>query len=258
MSQASFTHRLILCLSLALLHHGIACAQPVAQFPPLAPSSAREAATNNSGDLLFGIGGGAIIPQSSKFGGAGLVGGLPFASSGRLSFTPGPAISMFGSYEIVPHISVEAQIGYIGVDADRFRGTATLQGGITVPGSFKVDGHVDTIAGFSNLVYAPFDQRARVVPYVGAGIGFASSWASLNSVSLLGSSLPLGVRSSATSFAVDALVAADVRVGDRGNIGLVYQFIRIDPSNLGTTSTFAAKTGALQAHIFGGLFEYRF
>ena len=228
------------------------------QAPP-APTVVRPAeATVTVGDLLVGVGAGAIILGNPSFSGTGVLGQVPLTASGRLSFKPGPAVTAFASYEIIPHFGIEGQIGYSSINVDRFEGNLAAPGAGALNGAFPIKGHVGTIAGFTNAVFTPLTDRHQVFPYLGAGIGFTSSWVDLESVNVLGAAVPLGATSSRTSFAFDAFIGADYRVSERGNIGLVYQFSRSNPSGLGSTDTFAAKTGALNAHLIAALFEYRF
>jgi len=125
-------------------------------------------------------------------------------------------------------------------------------------GSVRTDGNIGSLAGLVNIVVVPFGGAGSVTPYFGGGIGFASSHVSLRSADVLGSTLPLDVSSSETDLAADLLVGVDYKVGTRGYIGLAYQFVRISASNLGSTGTLRAKTGAIESHFLGALFELRF
>jgi opacity protein-like surface antigen len=224
--------------------------------PPLLPLGT--AARVGVGDLYVGVAGAAFLPGSPSFSGTGLLGGLPVTSSGRLKLNAGPAVTVVSSYEFIPHLSIEGQVGYSRTSIDRFQGSFSLPGVGALNGGFPIKGDIQSIAAFTNLVLTPFSDRDKIFPYVGAGIGFTSSWASLDSVSVNGTSLPLGTRSAATSFAFDALIGADYRITEHGNLGLVYQFSRTNASDLGSSKGFAAKTGAFTASIIAALFEYRF
>ncbi|MBV8912103.1 MAG: outer membrane beta-barrel protein, partial [Acetobacteraceae bacterium] len=196
--------------------------------------------------------------SSPSFSGSGPLGGLPVVASGTLQLKPGPAVTLFSSYEFVRHLSVEMQLGYSSTAIDRFSGTFSLPGAQPLQGGFPIRGNIESVAGFTNLVFNPTSDRDRIFPFIGAGIGFASSRASIGAVDVFGTSLPVSAKSFATSFAWDALVGADYRITEHGNLGLVYQFSRTNQSDLGSTSGFKATTGALNASIIAVLFEYRF
>ena len=241
------------CLA-CILRVGPAYGQPAgAPLPPQVPATRLQL-----GDLYLGLGAGAFVPGSPSFSGTGLLGGLPVTSNGRLKLNAGPAATIFSSYEFVRHFSIEGQIGYSRTEVDQFAGSFSMPGLGSLNGGFPIKGNIQTLAGFANLVFTPLSDRNKIFPYIGAGIGFASSWANLDSVSVNGAVLPLNTRSAATSFAIDALIGADYRLSEHGNIGLVYQFSRTNASDLGSTRSFAAKTGAFTASIFAALFEYRF
>jgi opacity protein-like surface antigen len=164
----------------------------------------------------------------------------------------------FASYSITPLFNVVAQLGYVHAQTGGFKGTLSLDDLGPINGVVGTNGNVSSIANLYNFVVTPLGQDRPFTPYFGGGVGFASSRASLRSISVLGTAIPINVNSSDTDLAADLLIGSDYKIGPREHVGIVYQFVRISAGSLGSAGDLHAKTGPILSHFLGALFEYRF
>jgi opacity protein-like surface antigen len=208
--------------------------------------------------MNLGVGAGDLLPQSTSFEAMGKIQGLPIAASGKLNFTPGAAFVVFAGYNLNSYFEISALLGYNRIGMNAFEGNISSPFFGTTSGSSKLNGHVDTILGFLNGVVSPLGQHHRFNPYFGGGIGFASSEADLQSITIAGNRLPIGNVSRTTNLALDVLIGADLKLTESAYIGVVYQCIRINSSSMGSGGGLSARTGVLYGHIVGAIFEYRF
>ncbi len=210
------------------------------------------------GDIYVGIGLGGFFPENTSFRATGTLQGIPLAASGTLRFRPGPGVSLFASYSVNDHLGISTQAGYSHNFIDRFEGNFTVPPLGTFATSSSVKGDVSTGIFLLNGIVTPFGTRHSFVPIVGGGIGFAVSKASLQSTTVLGTPLPIGTVSSAVGLALDIVAGLEYRFTQSDNIGIIYQLIRIAPSDLGSGGGLNARTGAQYSHTIGLLLEHRF
>jgi hypothetical protein len=210
---------------------------------------------------------GVFIPQVESWSGSGAISGLPFTANGKLSASTGWAIGgLLGySFEDVPGwrwLNIDLTAGYVSSSFDHFAGTLTLPGLGSVPGPIPLSGEFHTYAGFVNFLATPFGNREllgnKLTPFIGIGPGIASTTAKLRSFSLGGMALPVDDTSSETDFAFDATIGVDYALSPQWDVGLAYQYTRIDTRHLGSGAGISANSGSSTGHSIGLVLEYRF
>lgn len=209
------------------------------------------------GPVHLGILGGATETQDVRWSGSGSIGGLRFSGTGKLSFRTGRTIAGFATLPLNSRVQLVAQLAYSKSDFNKFSGRLDLLGIGSIPGPLHIDGQIQTLTGFADVVLVPFGRRL-LTPYVGAGIGFNYGRTSLNRAYNSAFTLPINQSSAETNLAADALAGVNYSINDHAAAGLSYQYIRVAPGNLGSGRGISARSGFVQVHFFGGLLIYNF
>src|SRR5262249_43019716 len=133
-------------------------------------------ARQNIGQAYVGASVGLIIPSDLHVDFTGGLGG-----SGDFAFNVGPALTGLIGYHVNDLVAGEGEFSYGNFDYDRFNGNF---GGtaVTVP----VNGNVTTTSILANVIATPFGRPGGVLPYIGAGIGFANFDSTINAVGSTG------------------------------------------------------------------------
>jgi hypothetical protein len=237
---------LAVCLFLILAGNAIdASGQQIAMFP-------------SPNQTVVGLGVASMFLQPADFRATGTVQGLPLSASGRLSLTPGPAITLIASYSLSEHFAMSAQAGYTRAELDRFDGSLSTPITGQIATSSALRGNQGSVDMFLNGIFIPWGTRNPFVFIVGGGLGFAATRVSFQSATLLGNSLQIGSVSRAVSPALDALAALEYRITANDNIGLGYQLFIVSSNSLGTGGGLTATTGVQYAHFIGIFAEHRF
>jgi opacity protein-like surface antigen len=172
-----------------------------------------------AGRGYFGVSAGAIIPDDvhSNISGAD-------SASVDLSFDAGAAFTGFVGYRFTDQLTGEAELGYATADTDRV--TGVINGvGVDAP----VNGHFNSVLFFGNALWTPPLKLAGFSPYLGGGLGFASTDSSVSTVG----GAAVGANNSETDFAAQFILGADYQVTDQFAIGGRYRFVWI---NSGSTT----------------------
>ncbi|HEY4345807.1 MAG TPA: OmpW family outer membrane protein [Parvibaculum sp.] len=188
-----------------------------------APAMAGEMSNGNAYAKLSG---GAIIPEDID---ADLGGGF----NGKLTFDTGWTASATVGFWLNNNFALEGELGYLAADMDKFE--------ISGVGSAKIDGDVSSILGFVNANYHLSGRNAGFDPYIGAGVGFARSKVSVDSVG----GFPIGVSDDSTDAALQGTAGFDFNLGGGTKIGAQYRYIYTDTGGSGVD---AFTAHAITAH----------
>lgn len=187
--------------------------------PFLANDAHAQIAKMVAGRGYFGVSAGAIIPDDvhSNISGAD-------SGSVDLSFDTGPAFTGFVGYRFTDQFTGEAELGYATADTDKV--TGVINGvGVSAP----VDGHFNSVLFFGNALWTPPVKLAGFSPYLGGGLGFASTDSSVSRVG----GVAVGASHSETDFAAQLILGADYQLTDQFAIGGRYRFVWV---NSGSTT----------------------
>ncbi len=210
---------------------------------------------------------GVFIPQSVSWSGSGVLAGLPFAATGKLTSNTGSAIGggIGYSFENVPDwrwLNIDLTAGYVNSTFDHFAGTITVPGLGSITGPAPLSGNYHNYAGFVNFLATPFGVRHlmddQVTPFIGVGPGVIKTTAKLDTFTLGGTALPVNETSSETDFAFDVVLGADYALSTQWDLGIAYQYTWIDTRHLGSGTGILANSGSSSGHSVGLLLEYRF
>jgi opacity protein-like surface antigen len=188
----------------------------------------------NIGNGYVGVSGGVIIPNKlhGTFSGA-------IAGGGDLSFKTGPVGTGFVGYHVDDYLSGELEAGYARFDEDNFSGT--LNG---VSGSASINGKLNTIIGFGNVIVTPFG-RSGFAPYVGGGPGVAHFDEKVNSIG----GIAVNTSSKETDFAANVIAGFEATVASRWSIGARYRFVWANTSSSTTSGGVTTKQDDFTAHV---------
>ena len=203
---------------------------------------------------------GVFIPQVETWRGSGVLGGLPFNATGKLSsnvgWTMGAGIGH--TFDNVPGwewLNIDLSVGYVASTFSHFEGTIAIDGVGSFPGSDRLAGQYHTAAGFVNFLATPWGIRGlmddKITPFFGVGPGIASSTAKIQSISVGGLTFPINGTSSETDFAFDAIVGADYAISERWELGLAYQYTWINAKHLGGGAALQPILGHKVGHSIG-------
>jgi opacity protein-like surface antigen len=204
-----------------------------------------------AGDRLYvGVSVGPIIPEdvSARLSGA-------ITGSGKLIFNPAGWFGGFVGYNVSDRLAAEFELGWSLYDPYSLSGSFVGPGGPFV--GLAVDGNFDSVLGLANVIYRPLGDKGRLVPYLGAGVGFNDrSW---SVSSRPGSTIALNVRGSAVDFVADATAGLDYRLTDHITLGGRYRFLWINSSGGGLAGDGVVLAhGDAQAHLLTATARYRF
>jgi outer membrane protein W len=170
--------------------------------------------------FYIGLGVGPIIPQSVS---ANLTGTI--AGSGTLKFNASGFVGLLIGYRLTDHFVVEGEGGWTLYDSFSLTGTFSGSGG-PLPGTIPLNGDMHTWLGLLNVLYRPRRQSARLVPYVGAGVGGAGLEWLVDSRP--GGSIPLSLRGGSGGVAPDGIAGAEYSLTKQFSLGGRYNFVAIE------------------------------
>jgi hypothetical protein len=196
--------------------------------------------TANYGRAYVGVSAGLFIPQNIHVTVSGADNG-----SFDQSFQTGAAVSGYVGYYITNNIAVEGELAYASADTDTISGS--LNGfGFGVP----VSGHVSTVTGFANAVWRPLG-RFGISPYLGGGIGLASTDLTINSFGVTSSG-------SQTDFALNGLIGVDFAIGNRFTLGGRYRLLWVNAGRSTSDGFDTVTSDNVIAHILTVNGTFRF
>jgi opacity protein-like surface antigen len=201
-----------------------------------------QTATQNLGNVYFGVSAGVVIPDSLDVTAANI--------SGHYDFKTGPAATLFGGYHFNDYLAGEVQLGYTSLGLDDLS-----IGGSTA--TAKVDGSLDSFFVFSNAIVTPMG-RGRFSPYVGAGVGVAGSRLKINSLSFGNNTVDIGSSGSETDLAANALAGFDFALTNSLSLGARYQFLWIRTSGSANADGADGTTGDVTGHLLTATLAYHF
>jgi opacity protein-like surface antigen len=108
-----------------------------------------------------------------------------------------------------------------------------------------------------NGVVTPF-QGLGFSPYVGGGLGFASTHSTVNSLTDGTTTLTVDSSDSKTDFAADALAGFDVPVAQGFSLGARYQYLWINSGDTTTDSGVTEKDGNFSANVVTARATFKF
>lgn len=182
--------------------------------------------TMNYGRAYVGGTVGVIIPESLHISASGAVVG-----SSDLTFNAGPAFSGLIGYHLNEYLAVEGELGYASFDEDSFAGAS-------------VDGHLNTVFGFGNLIVTPWG-RSGFSPYIGGGIGFTNFDETVNTIG----GVPVNSSASETDFAANFIAGFQMPVAYRWSVGARYRFVWVNASSTTTNGAVSISQGDFTAHV---------
>lgn len=176
--------------------------------------------------------------------------------SGKIHYKDGAAFTGALGYHFNDYFAGEAEIAYSRVKFDNISGTLTggLLGAGT--GNIGVDGHASAFTGLLNGIVTPF-HNLGFSPYLGGGLGFASTHQTINSETFGGTTVAVNSSDSKTDFAADALVGFDVPV-EGFSLGARYQYLWIKSGDTTTDSSVTEKDGNFSANVLTARATFNF
>lgn len=221
-----------------------------------ASAQTMQGGTGRFGDAYFGLSAGALLPADTDQKIGGTLFGMPVSGSGKLRFKPGFIIDLRAGYHINPYLAVEGDLAYARYSYDKVAGQ--LNAGPLSNSEADFDGHVSNWLGFANAIVTPLG-RSAFTPYVGAGIGFSSYEATVDSIGLGGlGRIAVASKTTNTDFAANALVGFDYAVTDALSVGARYRFIWTDSATSATTGGLTTEAGNARHHAVSAMATYRF
>ena len=123
--------------------------------------------------------------------------------------------------------------------------------------SVALNGNFDTIIGLADVVYRPLGNKARFVPYLGGGVGFAHlAW---SVISQPNAAPALDVSGSTFDFAADIVAGLDYSLTDRLSLGGRYRYLWISADGGTLAGGGVVLThGDVRAHVLAATARYRF
>lgn len=208
--------------------------------------------TANYGNFYVGLGAGIVVPESTSVTISGSVTG-----SGNVNYDDGPAVlGMFG-YHFNDYIVGEGELGYSSLDYSNISGSLTAGSLGTISGKIGVNGNVDAVVGLFNALITPLG-KSELSPYIGGGIGFASTDAKVNSLSANGVTAAVNSSNSETDLAADAVVGLDFGVTNHFSLGGRYQYLWVNSGSSSTANGVTGKVGDFTANVITAQATYKF
>lgn len=234
----------VLCRFVCLLLITVVCT-PVSAYASTSPQTA------DYGKFYVGLGAGVVVPTNTSVSASGAVNG-----SGNLSYKDDASIMGMAGYHFTDYLTGETELGYSSLDYDSLSGTIA-GGGLTGTGSVHVNGHVNAVVGLANAIVTPLGNSG-ISPYVGGGIGFASTDSKVNSLSSGGVTVADNASNSETNLALDALVGVNFPVAEKFSLGARYQYLWVNSAATYSGSGITQKEGNFGANIITAQATYNF
>jgi outer membrane protein W len=224
---------------------------PLLAFVSLLPLSAHAGAFK-TGNFYGSVGGGVAIPQNTSASLSGAITG-----SGNYHFKDGWSANGILGYHFTDFLAGEAELEYSRVKFDKLSGTLTA--GLLGAGSgdIGIDGHAQAFTGLVNGLVTPFNAYG-VSPYLGGGVGFASTKTHINSLTFAGTTFAADSGTSKTYFAADGIAGFDARVNDYLSLGGRYQYLWINSASSDTSSGVTEKDGNFKSHVLTAQAVFKF
>ncbi len=173
-----------------------------------APSAADGTQTTNYGNFYVGLGAGVVVPESTSVTISGSITG-----SGNVNYDDGAAVLGMVGYHFNDFVAGEGELGYSSFDYNNISGSLTAGSLGTITGTIGVNGSVSTVVGLFNAIITPLGKN-KLSPYIGGGLGFASTDAKVNSLSANGTTALVNSSNSETDLAADGIVGLNFAVTD--------------------------------------------
>jgi opacity protein-like surface antigen len=167
----------------------------------------------SNGNAYAKLSAGAIIPEDIDIdAGGGLTGSMTFDTGWTASGAVG--------FWLNDSFALEGELGYLAADFDELKA-----GG----GAAKVDGDFNSIFGFVNANLHLSGRDAAFDPYIGAGVGFARSEVSVDSVG----GVVFNASDDSTDAALQGSAGFDFNLGGGTKIGAQYRYLYTDTGGNG-------------------------
>ncbi len=173
-----------------------------------APSAADGTQTTNYENFYVGLGAGVVVPESTSVTISGSITG-----SGNVNYDDGAAVLGMVGYHFNDFVAGEGELGYSSFDYNNISGSLTAGSLGTITGTIGVNGSVSTVVGLFNAIITPLGKN-KLSPYIGGGLGFASTDAKVNSLSANGTTALVNSSNSETDLAADGIVGLNFAVTD--------------------------------------------
>lgn len=225
-------------------------------IPGLARAQSAGSVTLPIGNAYVGFSAGALIPSDTRQSMGGTLYGMPVSATGKMRYKPGIIVDALVGYHLNPYLGGEFDLSYARYTYDRIDGTLHL-GPTTVNGS-NFDGNIQYWMGFANAIVTPWG-RDRFVPYIGAGIGFSSYRARIDSASnpSLGT-VAINSTTTNTDFAANALVGVDYAVDESFSLGVRYRYLWTDSARMVMSGTLTSDSSNATHHVLSARAVYHF
>lgn len=174
----------------------------------------------------------------------------------KLKLDPGFRLGLGAGYQFVDWASVEIESGFMGHEVN------TVTGATYVHDAFY--GNVPFL--FNGRLQLPMG-RCPVIPYVGAGVGFAATWFDVDVLEFrdaVGDIYGISGSDSDTVFAWQAFAGLRYAINERMGLGVEYRFFEADgPSFEADFHGFypysnTIKFGKSQTHVISLAFDFHF
>lgn len=220
---------------------------------PATANAAVSPQTADFGKFYVGVGAGIVVPQGTDISASGTVTG-----SGTLNYKDSAGIMGLAGYHFSDYLAGEAELGYSSLDYDNVSGTLTAGSLGTGSGSIGINGHTNAFVGLANAIVSPFGKTLGIVPYIGGGIGFASTSSKINSLSFGGATANVDSSNSETNLALDGIVGVDVPVADGFALGARYQYLWVNTDQTTSGTAISSSQGNFGASIITAQATYKF
>lgn len=174
--------------------------------------------------------------------------GQALVPGSEISLDPGVRVGVRAGYGITDWFAAEVETGVTANDID------------TITGATRAEGSLASVPLLLNARFHVPDN-SRVSPYVGAGIGLASTLLTADRITIGGTSLD-GSTADVT-LAFQAFAGIDFAINDTMSLGVEYRYFHADKSNMSAditvgTPTDRVKIGDIQTHSLSVAFKLRF
>jgi opacity protein-like surface antigen len=193
--------------------------------------------TANYGNFYVGLGAGIVVPESTSVTISGSITG-----SGNVNYDDGAAVLGMLGYHFNDFVAGEGELGYSSFDYNNVSGSLTAGGLGTISGTIGVNGNVSTVVGLFNALITPLGKN-KISPYVGGGLGFASTDAKVNSLSANGLTATVNSSNNETDLAADGIVGLNFAVTDNLSLGGRYQYLWVNRSSSASAGGVTEKSG---------------
>lgn len=155
----------------------------------------------------------------------------PVVAGSKLTFDPGIRLGIRGGYDLADYFSMEVETG---VTANRID---------TATGATELDASLAKVPLLLNATFH-LPKSTRVSPYIGGGVGMATTVLSANDMVIGGTRLDGST--AGVAFAYQGFAGVRFSINNRMAINLGYQYFGAGPTSMRTDASFGTPTDRLR------------